>query len=228
MTEESSHNRSGADELAAALQRAGEWCGEYLELQHSADLGRPFAELLETFAEIARLDHSPGGTRGGGVDRFERLKRLEQRIDEQLAALAESHRESLQRRADCTPTEHAPQFPTQRLFVYGTLKRGHCRAFALAGQQFLGVARTGARYRLFDCGDYPVLVSDPQGVSVEGELWEVDGDCLRKLDRIEGVAQRLYERRPIELQPPHDVEPAASYFSLRSVRGLRDCGERWP
>jgi len=115
------------------------------------------------------------------------------------------------------------------LFVYGTLKRGDVRAPLLAGQTFLGEARTAARYRLFNTGDYPALVdAGPLGVagrSILGELWQVDADCLARLDEEEGVDEGLYARRTVALIEP--AEPAESYFFLLPVNGLPDCGERW-
>jgi len=119
----------------------------------------------------------------------------------------------------------------QKLFVYGTLKRGYCRAHALAGQRFLGTARTTSKYRLYDCGDYPGLVraaDGKRGRSIVGELWNIDESCLPVLDEMEGVSAGLYERAAVHLQPPHDGEYVVSYFYRRSVQGLRDCGSHWP
>lgn len=207
------------DSLFETLRRAGNWCREYLELQHSRNVGSAFGNVMRTFAEIAAPDpHS-------GVDRFERLKELERRLDMELTALAEAHRESINSRT--VPVRQEAGDVKTRLFVYGTLKRGGCRESAMAGQRFLGAVRTAPEYRLFHCGDYPALVRDANGVAIEGELWEVDGECLAKLDEIEGVPMRLYERAPISLLPPHDGEHVETYFYLRSVNGLRDCGPRW-
>ena len=115
------------------------------------------------------------------------------------------------------------------LFVYGTLKRGDVRAPLLAGQTLLGTACTQPRYRLFNTGDYPALVEAPPlglaGMSIQGELWQVDGACLQRLDIEEGVDERLYERREIQLAD-HPT-PAQSYYYLRSVQGLADCGASW-
>ena len=211
------------ESLSETLRRAGNWCREYLELQHSRDVAVAFGNVLRTFAEIA----SP--LADGDDDRFERLKKLERRLDAELAALSAAHQTSVATAAAelCDEPQH-PEPATTRLFVYGTLKRGGRREFAVAGQRFLGTARTYPAYRLYHCGDYPALVRDSDGVSIEGEVWEVDARCLAKLDEIEGVSMRLYERAAISLLPPHDAEPVESYFYLRSVKGLRDCGPRWP
>jgi len=114
-----------------------------------------------------------------------------------------------------------------KLFIYGTLQRGHSRAKYLQGQQYVGVARTRARYRLYDCGTYPGLVPADDGVAVEGELWEVDPRCLAILDRVEGVAEGLYRRSTVELDAPFDAEHVQAYLYSRGTIGLRDCGRRW-
>jgi gamma-glutamylcyclotransferase (GGCT)/AIG2-like uncharacterized protein YtfP len=113
------------------------------------------------------------------------------------------------------------------VFVYGTLKSGGCRAHVLAGQRCLGAARTKPCYRIYNCGTYPGLVERESGLAIEGELWQVDGRCLKQLDDVEGVADRLYERRPVQLQPPFAEVRAEAYFYLRPVTDLPDCGPCW-
>jgi len=81
---------------------------------------------------------------------------------------------------------------------------------------------------MYNCGSYPGLVESPaHGVAIEGELWEVDASCLAGLDEIEGISAGLYRRGPIRLQPPFDTEHVQTYFYLRSVSGLPDCGSGW-
>ena len=82
-----------------------------------------------------------------------------------------------------------------QLFIYGTLKRGQSRAGALNRQRFLGNAQTAPKYRMFDCGEYPGLVEAEDGVSIAGELWEVDQACLDVLDELEGTNLDLFQRR---------------------------------
>ena len=114
------------------------------------------------------------------------------------------------------------------LFVYGTLKRGQCRARFLADQQYVGTVRTQAEWRLYDLGDYPGLVRADDGVAIEGELWHVDHVCLKLLDREEGCDENLYRREPIELAPPHDGLAVVTYVYQQSVNGARSCGTSWP
>jgi gamma-glutamylaminecyclotransferase len=113
------------------------------------------------------------------------------------------------------------------LFVYGTLKRGDCRHSVLAGQTFQGQARTAPRYRMYNVGSYPALVETPDGLAIEGELWQVDATCLARLDEVEGVAEGLYQRRAIQLAEPFTDVSAQSYFFLKNTAGLADCGPCW-
>ncbi len=118
------------------------------------------------------------------------------------------------------------------IFVYGTLKRGLCRAGFLAGQHFWGEARTLPRYRMYNCGTYPGLkLSAENGLSIIGELWQVDDECLARRDREEGVADGLYVRHAIELahtsgEPLPDLLIEA-YFYVPGVAGYPDCGDCW-
>ena len=71
---------------------------------------------------------------------------------------------------------------TTPLFVYGTLKRGGSNHHHLAGQTFLGPARTTPGFTLFSLGAYPGLVAAPADTrGVTGELWSVDAACLARL-----------------------------------------------
>jgi gamma-glutamylaminecyclotransferase len=115
-----------------------------------------------------------------------------------------------------------------RVFVYGTLKRGCRNHHHLAGQQFLGEAHTLSGYTLYLLGDYPGMVrSDDASHDVAGEVWAVDADCLAKLDELEGVAEGLYERVPINLAPSFAGQPVETYLYLRSLDGRPAIGSVW-
>ncbi len=96
-----------------------------------------------------------------------------------------------------------------RLFVYGTLRTGRPAHHRLAGQRFLGLARTRPLYRLLPGTPYPALVPAMPGEAVPGEVWEVDPQCLTQLDDYEEVPH-LYQRRPIELEG--DWTDVQAYF----------------
>lgn len=121
-----------------------------------------------------------------------------------------------------------PRQLSQLVFVYGSLKRGFALHGLLQGQLFLGNAVTEPLYRLFDLGSYPGLVEWPEGLAIRGEVYQVDFECLRRMDEAEGVAERLYVRRTILLQERFESSDVHAWFWLNAVQGLRDCGSEWP
>lgn len=121
-----------------------------------------------------------------------------------------------------------PQQLSQLVFVYGSLKRGYALHTLLQGQLCLGNAVTEPLYRMFDLGSYPGLVEWPEGLAIRGEVYQVNFDCLGRLDETEGVAERLYVRRKISLHSEFRGRDVQAWFWLRAVRGLRDCGAEWP
>ena len=114
-----------------------------------------------------------------------------------------------------------------KLFVYGTLKRGFSRSAALQGERFLGPAQTQPRYRMYNVGNFPGLVEAPDGLCIEGELWDVSPECFKRLDEIEGVGLGLYKRAKVSLTVPHDRDEAETYLYNRSRQDFPDCGVRW-
>ena len=121
-----------------------------------------------------------------------------------------------------------PQQLSQLVFVYGSLKSGFALHDMLQGQLYLSNALTEPLYRMFNLGSYPGLVEWPEGLAIRGEVYEVDIECLSRLDEAEGVAERLYLRRKILLQAEFHGRDVQAWFWLNAVRGLKDCGEQWP
>jgi gamma-glutamylaminecyclotransferase len=113
------------------------------------------------------------------------------------------------------------------VFVYGTLKRGGKNHQVIAGQRFVGAARTEPAFRLHQLDGYPGMVRGSPGLSIEGELWEVDPTCLARLDDLEGTGEGLYAREPVRLLPPHDAVAAETYLYRRGTEGRADLGHRF-
>jgi gamma-glutamylaminecyclotransferase len=114
------------------------------------------------------------------------------------------------------------------LFVYGTLKRGCSNHGQLAGQTFVGSARTVPGFRLYDLGGFPGIAEqaeDREGVA--GEVWSVDAEALRRLDAFEGVHEGLYRRQAVALQPPFAGNPVETYVPSLGVAGRREVGAEW-
>jgi len=114
------------------------------------------------------------------------------------------------------------------IFVYGTLKRGHSNHGYLRGQCFIGMAMTEPAFRLHDLGGYPGMVSDQAaGISIHGEVWEIDLECLARLDDLEGISIGEYSRESVPLLPPFDHQQIAGYRFLQDVSEARDIGGSW-
>jgi len=115
-----------------------------------------------------------------------------------------------------------------RIFVYGTLKRGRSYSRYMAGQDFMGEARTEPCYKMVDCGGYPGMFPVVEnGVSIRGEVWEVDESCRARLDVLEDVAGGEYELRRVRLVEPFDAEEVLTYFLLRADGSMPDAGTNW-
>lgn len=114
------------------------------------------------------------------------------------------------------------------LFVYGTLKRGASNHQWLAGQTFIGEARTQPGYRLYDVGGYPAMVLQPGGSEgVWGEVWSVAAGALQQLDEFEGIAEGLYRREPVPLLPPFAEQTIEAYVYPHSIVGRAEVGSVW-
>ena len=116
----------------------------------------------------------------------------------------------------------------QRIFVYGTLKRGCSNHAFLAGQTFVGEAQTQPRYRLFDLGGYPGMVEVSEGgLQIRGEVWDVDPACLSRLDVLEDVEGGEYARVLIAMDSPSLFGPVEGYVYLWPVASKREVGAEW-
>ena len=67
------------------------------------------------------------------------------------------------------------------------------------------------------------------GLSIEGEIWEIDDACLRRLDDLEDIEGGEYARVELRLAPPHEREQIEGYLYLRlqSLSRSRDIGTCW-
>lgn len=94
---------------------------------------------------------------------------------------------------------------TQKIFVFGTLKRGFpLHEEGLSGAKFLGVYRTRERYPMLIAGPWfaPMMLDEPgTGHRVAGELYEVEESAIPLLDRLESVGQPGNFRVAIEVEP---------------------------
>jgi gamma-glutamylcyclotransferase (GGCT)/AIG2-like uncharacterized protein YtfP len=84
---------------------------------------------------------------------------------------------------------------TQKVFVYGTLKRGWGNHRLLTGARYLGDARI--RGTMHHLGGFPAIHLESDDV-VHGELYEVTSETLARLDRLEGIPT-FYQRTRVRM-----------------------------
>ena len=89
---------------------------------------------------------------------------------------------------------------THRVFVYGTLKRGYPNNPLLEGSEFLGEAVPVPTYKMVETS-FPVIMPDPSGKPVAGEIYTVDDATLARLDQLEREG-RSYDRVMINATLP--------------------------
>ena len=94
-----------------------------------------------------------------------------------------------------------------RLFVYGSLKKGysaHDRFISQWNPTFLGSVRTTPEYHIYQISWFPGMVIDNlvEGDGVEGEVYDIDEECLQAMDMYEGCSGNtgLFRREEITLQ----------------------------
>ena len=110
-----------------------------------------------------------------------------------------------------------------RVFVYGSLKQGHCNYPALEDATFLGRCFLEGNYTMVDLGWYPAVVNhgvDGPVNRIFGEVYLVPEDTLYTLDCIEGHPT-FYERRKIETPPPTAVTVSSVPTMARSAAKRR-------
>jgi gamma-glutamylcyclotransferase (GGCT)/AIG2-like uncharacterized protein YtfP len=87
-----------------------------------------------------------------------------------------------------------------RVFVYGTLKKGYGNSHLLRNAEFVGHGYTIETYRMFNVG-FPIIRECEDGNPVYGEVYEVDDQTLKNLDRLENEGV-MYDRKVVNVGLP--------------------------
>lgn len=83
----------------------------------------------------------------------------------------------------------------ERVFVYGTLKRRFGNHRLLMSSLFVGEGKI--RGSMHDLGAFPAVALGNPG-TVHGEVFEVDAETMKRLDRLEGIPT-LYQRHRVSM-----------------------------
>lgn len=92
------------------------------------------------------------------------------------------------------------------IFVYGTLKYGHCNHGVLGNEARLICKDTVLGFQMHSLGGYPALSpSKGKGIAVQGEVWEIPNEQLSHVDRLEGYREEdedhgFYDRATIRTE----------------------------
>ena len=97
-----------------------------------------------------------------------------------------------------------------RMFVYGSLKRGHTNHTLMQDSRFLADATTQPAYDMLDFGYYPGVIANGR-YSIRGEVFTVSGDVLNVVDALEGHPI-FYRRVRIPVITDTGVFPAWMYL----------------
>jgi len=86
----------------------------------------------------------------------------------------------------------------QRLFVYGTLKRGHYNHTVLGDSHYIGKDSVYGAFALHDLGSFPGVVTDTTvNREIFGEVYELtDPEIVKDVEYLEGYPT-FYYRLPI-------------------------------
>lgn len=86
--------------------------------------------------------------------------------------------------------------PNHLVFVYGTLRKGHCNHHLLRDANCYGIGNTENCYAMYLKNGYPYITSSESRYLIAGELYSVDDEIFASLDKFEGHP-RFYERRDV-------------------------------
>jgi gamma-glutamylaminecyclotransferase len=106
-----------------------------------------------------------------------------------------------------------------RVFVFGTLKQGFPNFHVNSGCRLSGTFVTSRAYPLYLVGERrsPWMLDQPgAGVCVRGEVFEVDGAALARMDVLERVGEpEGYRRVRIEVAGTGSSEPVDAFVYLK-------------
>lgn len=117
-----------------------------------------------------------------------------------------------------------------RIFVYGTLKSGLSNHGIIERCKRLhDTAFTADSWCLIDVG-FPVMLPSTGGMDtavVQGEVYEVDPDTLKRLDQLESVG-RMYDRVSITVKIAGKPIKAMAYVGIPAAWTEMDERRLWP
>ena len=103
------------------------------------------------------------------------------------------------------------------LFTYGTLKRGFSNNHLLDGAEYVGTAKTLEKYSLLESG-IPFVFKGESVSHIYGELYQVNDQTLKVIDRLEGHPE-WYQREEVGVLTEDGVTVTAWLYFYPEKRG---------
>lgn len=105
------------------------------------------------------------------------------------------------------------------VFVYGTLKKGCDLNHIMNTSTYLGKAVTKDKYKLHNINGLPMLERGVKDDYIEGEVYIVNDENLKTLDKLEGVPN-FYQRESIYVMLG-DVDHLYAYVYFITEKSLK-------
>ena len=101
-----------------------------------------------------------------------------------------------------------------KLFVYGTLKKGFNNHHYVKEYECLGEANTVEKYPMINSGYFPSLIDDKGiGYYIKGFVYLVDDNQLVKIDNLEGHPT-FFQRKEIDIAIGDEIIKCWCYFRV--------------
>ncbi|QDP55613.1 MAG: putative gamma-glutamylcyclotransferase [Prokaryotic dsDNA virus sp.] len=76
---------------------------------------------------------------------------------------------------------------TDKVFVYGTLKKNHSNSHLLESSVYIGEAESVSKFKMVNLGGFPaILYNSDEGYKISGEIYQITPNTLHALDILEG------------------------------------------
>ena len=101
-----------------------------------------------------------------------------------------------------------------KAFVYGSLKYGLPNHSLLGRSEFVMDTITAKKYDMVSMGDFPAVKESVETAFIQGEVYEINGEILDRLDHLESDGI-FYTRKLIFVD--YLIEPVWMYFIMNEM-----------
>ena len=120
-----------------------------------------------------------------------------------------------------------------KVFVYGSLKKGHWNNYLLDKEDFLGEATTLDYFALFDNGSFPCAIGEghkslrAKTLPIKGEVYSCSPYTLMHLDTLEGYEpnrpHNFYNRVAVQVESNKGLVECYMYLYNGEIDRMKIC-----